>query len=221
MVEKRYESDLTRKEKRELEWKKIKGMSWKDRIGHIWAYYKPHMAVGIGIIAVLCLIGQMIYRSQFDTVFYAAILNGGMGDSAAMAEDFKEYIGDDDKYHEITIDSSMYFSGNDNEDYTSVMKLSTLIGAREVDAFIATKEEFDSYGKMDAFVPMDELLTQEQLEAYGDDVSEYGIHVESSSKLEEFGMTPGEDAYLAVFTYSENIDNAKSFIKYICEGGKS
>ena len=75
--------------------------------------------------------------------------------------------------------------------------------------------------KMDAFVPMDELLTEEQLEAYGDDVSEYGIHVKSSSKLEEFGMTPGEDAYLAVFTYSENIDNAKSFIKYICEGGKS
>ena len=221
MTEKRYESDLTSKEKRQLELEKIKGMSWKDRIAYIWAYYKPHMAVGIGIIAVLCLIGQMIYRSQFDTVFYAEIMNGGAGDSAAMADDFKTYIGDEDKYHEITMDSSLFFTGDDSADYTSVMKFTTLIGAREVDAVIATKEEFESYVEMDAFVPMEELLTEEQMEMYGDSVSEYGIHVTSSSKLEEFGLTPGEDVYLAVFTYSEHIDNAKSFIKYICEGGKS
>ena len=221
MAEKRYESDLTRKEKRQLEWEKIKNMSWKDRIAHIWAYYKPHMAIGIAIIAILSVIGQMIYRSQFDTVFYATILNGGAGDSGAMAEDFKEYIGDNDKYHEITIDSSMFFSGDDSQDYTSVMKFTTLIGAREIDAVIATKEQFDKYMELDAFIPMDELLTEEQIEMYGDDVGEYAIHVRSSEKLEEFGMTPGEDAYLAVFVYTEQIYNAKSFIKYICEGGES
>ena len=75
--------------------------------------------------------------------------------------------------------------------------------------------------ELDAFIPMDELLTEEQIEMYGDDVGEYAIHVRSSEKLEEFGMTPGEDAYLAVFVYTEQIDNAKSFIKYICEGGES
>lgn len=221
MAEKRYESDLTRKEKRQLEWEKIKSMTWKGRISHIWAYYKPHMAVGIAIILVLCVIGQMIYRSQFDTVFYATILNGGAGDSGAMAEDFKEYIGDNDKYHEITIDSSMFFSGDDGQDYTSVMKFTTLIGAREIDAVIATKEQFDKYMELDAFIPMDELLTEEQIEMYGDDVGEYAIHIRSSEKLEEFGITTGDDAYLAVFVYTEQIDNAKSFIKYICEGGES
>lgn len=221
MTEKRYESDLTRKEKRQLEWEKIKNMSWKDRIAHIWAYYKPHMAVGLGIILVLCIIGQVIYRSQFETVFFAAILNAGMGDGEALAQDFKSYLGDDDKYHEVTVDSSMYFSGDEQSDYTSVMKITTLVGANEIDAIVATKDQFEKYREMNAFIPMDELLTEEQKSAYEDDLSEYGLHISSSSKLEEFGMTPGDDAYLAVFAYTEHIENAKSFITYIYEGGES
>lgn len=51
------------------------------------------MAVALGIILLIVFIGQMIYRSQFDTVFYAAIINGTAGDGEALAEDFKNYTG--------------------------------------------------------------------------------------------------------------------------------
>lgn len=221
MTEKRYESDLTAKEKRQLEWEKIKSMSWKDRISHIWAYYKPHMAVGLMIILALSVIGQSIYRSQFETVLSVAILNAGAGDVEAMAGDLKNYLGDEDKYHEISIDTSMFFTGDEQSDYTSVMKITTLVGAQEIDVILATEDQFGKYKEMDAFLPMDELLTEEQKSAYGDRVSDYGIRVESSSKLDEFGMTPGEDVYLAVLVYTEHVDYAKSFITYICEGGES
>lgn len=221
MTEKRYESDLTAKEKRQLEWEKIKSMSWKDRISHIWAYYKPHMAVGLMIILALSVIGQSIYRSQFETVLSVAILNAGAGDVEAMAEDLKNYLGDEDKYHEISIDTSMFFTGDEQSDYTSVMKITTLVGAQEIDVILATEDQFEKYKEMDAFLPMDELLTEEQKSAYGDRVSDYGIRVESSSKLDEFGVTPGEDVYLAVLVYTEHVDYAKSFITYICEGGES
>ncbi|MBS6194747.1 MAG: hypothetical protein KH828_04125 [Clostridiales bacterium] len=220
MTEKRYESDLTGKEKRQLEWQKIKGMRWKDRFSHIWAYYKPHMAVLLLIILAISVIGQMIYRSQFENVFSVAVLNGVMGDSEAMAEDFKAYLGDEDKYHEIMIDASMYFSGDDSADYTSVMKLTTLIGARELEAMIAPKDQFEHYRDMDAFLPMDELLTEEQMEAYGDDVSEYGLNVSGSPTLEKFGMGIGEDVWLGIMVNAEHKENAKEFITYIYEGGK-
>lgn len=221
MTEKRYESDLTAKEKRQLEWEKIKSMSWKDRISHIWAYYKPHMAVGLMIILALSVIGQSIYRSQFETVLSVAILNAGAGDVEAMAGDLKNYLGDEDKYHEISIDTSMFFTGDEQSDYTSVMKITTLVGAQEIDVLLATEDQFEKYKEMDAFLPMDELLTEEQKSAYGDRVSDYGIRIESSSKLDEFGVTPGEDVYLAVLVYTEHVDYAKSFITYICEGGES
>lgn len=218
MAEKRYESDLTKKEKRELEKQKLKSMSWKEKLGYIWAYYKPHMAVTLGIILLLSIVGQSIYRSRFETVFSVAILNGGMGDSEGMQADFKKYLGDEDKYHEIMVDSSMYFTGEDSADYTSVMKLTTLIGSNQIEAMVCTEDQYEKYSDLDAFIPMDELLGQEELEAYGSDVDKYGILVNDSPKLTEFGMETGSgDAYLAVFAYTEHLDNAKAFIKYMKE----
>ena len=217
MAEKRYESDLTGKEKRHLEWEKIKGMTWKQRIGHNWTYYKIHMAVLIGVLLVIGVIGQIIYNSRFETVFQAAILNGGTGDAESMTEDFKEYLGDGDKYHEIVLDSSMYFVGDESADMTSVMKLTTLIGAQELDAIVCEQSQYDKYVDLDAFVPMNELLTDEQMQEYGDDVLEYAIRVDGSEKLKEFGLDVNQPAYLAVFVNAEHQDNAKEFIRYLKE----
>ena len=172
MEQKRYESDMTPKEKRELERKKLKQMTAGQKLEYIWAYYKPHMAVVLGIILLIVFIGQMLYRSQFDTVFYAAIINGTAGDGETLAEDFKNYTGDTDKYHEYTIDNSMYLM-KDQEDYQMVMKLSTIIGAQQVDVLIAPEYKFQEYVEQNGFYPMSELLTDEQQEAYKDDLTEY------------------------------------------------
>ena len=42
MEQKRYESDMTPKEKRELEKKKLKQMTFPQKVEYIWAYYKLH-----------------------------------------------------------------------------------------------------------------------------------------------------------------------------------
>ena len=57
MEQKRYESDMTPKEKRELERKKLKQMTAGQKLEYIWAYYKPHMAVALGIILLIVFIG--------------------------------------------------------------------------------------------------------------------------------------------------------------------
>ena len=217
MAEKRYESDLTGKEKRQMEWQKIKGMGWKERIGYIWTYYKVHMALVLAACLLIGLIGQIIYNSQFDTIFYAAVLNGGIGDAEGMQDDFKAYLGDDNEYHETTFDSSMFFTGDDTKDTAGVMKLTTLIGAQELDAMVCDERQYEKYADLDAFIPMDEILTQEQMEAYGDDVEEYGIRVDGSEKLQEFGLDVNQPGYLAVFAYSEHVDNAREFITYLKE----
>ena len=134
-----------------------------------------------------------------------------------MSEDFKAYLGDDDKYHEIVLDSSMYFTGDESADMTSVMKLTTLIGAQELDAMICEQSQYDKYVDLDAFVPMDELLTQEQIQAYGDDVLEYAVRVDGSEKLQAYGLDVNQPAYLAVFVNSEHQDTAKEFISYLKE----
>ena len=51
-MEKRYESDMTRKEKRQNELKKLKSMTFKQKAAYIWEYYKGVFA---GII-IACVI---------------------------------------------------------------------------------------------------------------------------------------------------------------------
>ena len=66
------------------------------------------------------------------------------------------------------------------------MKLTTLIGAQELDVLVAPEEQFNHYTEMEAFFPMDEILTEEEKEAYGDAVTEYGICIGNTEKLQEF-----------------------------------
>lgn len=71
----------------------------------------------------------------------------------------------------------------DQEDYQMVMKLSTIIGAQQVDVLIAPEYKFQEYAEQDGFYPMSEL-TDEQQEAYKDDLTEYGLHVGDSKVLQ-------------------------------------
>ena len=49
----KHETDLTKKEKRELEKMKLASMGWKGKLQYIWAYYKPQMAAIVAVIAIL------------------------------------------------------------------------------------------------------------------------------------------------------------------------
>ena len=218
MTEKRYESDLTAKEKRQLEWKKIKNMNWKQRIEHIWLYYKVHMILLLVFISLIAVIVQGIENSRYETMLNVTIINSGIHDPDGLEKDFKEYIGDEEKYHEYVVDANYYLTGDQANDYNYVIKLSTMIGAQEIDVFIANKEEYDKYNKMDAFIPMDQLLTPEQIKDFGADVGENYLHFTESEKLQKYGLFPGNDYYLAIFVYSEQIEYAKKFINFAFGG---
>ena len=71
-MEKRYESDMTRKEKRQNELKKLKSMPFKQKAAYIWEYYKGVFA-GIIIACVIISIGvQMFQNSQLKSLLSIA-----------------------------------------------------------------------------------------------------------------------------------------------------
>ncbi len=215
MVNKRYESDLTSKEKRKLEWEKLKSLHGKDRVAHIWTYYKTQMFLALLVIAVLYAAGKTIYRMQFNTVFYAIFVNSDYGDEEAMEVDFKSYLNDDDKFHEIVIDRGFYFTGDDAQDYGYQIKLQALITGEHVDVMVADKDTFEKYAEGEAFTPMVKLLSDEDLEKYEDDLEPYGIRIRNSEVLEQFGFEMGDEVYLGVFYYAPYPENAVEFIKYL------
>ena len=77
------------------ELKKLKGMTWGQRLGYIWDYYKPLMAAILAVILVIS-IGVSIYRNmQINHLLnvYFVNCNSTELDAQAITDDFAEYIG--------------------------------------------------------------------------------------------------------------------------------
>ena len=117
----RYESDMTRKEKMQLEKEKLSKMNFKEKLAYIWEYYK---AVIFGIIAVIFIIGTIVNIHEnakyYDLVSIAVVDYAGLQDVSPIEEDLKEALGTGDKYEKVSIDTSYSFGENlENADYNS------------------------------------------------------------------------------------------------------
>ena len=60
----KHETDLTKKEKRELEKMKLASMGWKGKLQYIWAYYKPQMAAIVAVIAIALFCKRSLRKFQ-------------------------------------------------------------------------------------------------------------------------------------------------------------
>ena len=136
--QKKHESDMTKKEKRELEREKLASMGGSEKAEYILSYYKFHIAAVAGLIVLIVGIGMWIDSFRNETMLYAAVINGKELD-AGMMEHFQAYRGDDNRRHKYVLDTSVAFLGQDSSgelDYASQMKMVTLTGAGTADVFI-------------------------------------------------------------------------------------
>ena len=108
--QKKHESDMTKKEKRELEREKLASMSGSEKTEYILSYYKFHIAAAAGLIVLIVGIGMWIDSFRNETMLYAAVINGKELD-AGMMEHFQAYREDDNRRHKYVLDTSVAFLG--------------------------------------------------------------------------------------------------------------
>ena len=78
MMQKKHESDLTRKEKWQLEREKVASMSWKKRIEYFFTYYKWVLVVAVAVIA-LGVFGVNWYKNlQKEELLNVVIVNSSV-----------------------------------------------------------------------------------------------------------------------------------------------
>ncbi len=147
---------------------KMKDKSFKEKLSYFWGYYKFHtLAVVALLIMVIWFVHDLV--SQKENAFYALLVNAG---GYHMAEDagneFAENAGIDLKQYDIKIDTSVIYDPGDfsQDSYYGAMKLSALLAAGEVDAFVSTENTFSNYALTDSFFHLDEVLTDEQIAVY-------------------------------------------------------
>jgi len=159
---------------------KLKGKGFKAHWDYFWEYYKlPTAAVIFCVILAVSVIRSMVTAKDtgFSAIFINAssmeLVGAGQGPIREIEEEFAAAAGIDTSEYEVSIDPTVYltpgFPGSQS-DYATIMKITTLISARELDVIAADAYYFTYYAKNMTFHDLREVYTQEELDAFGDRV---------------------------------------------------
>ena len=150
-----------------VEREKLKHMSFQDKLWYIWEYYKFHIAVVIGIIFILCIIGTSIYNSTIENSLYCIIINNQSNSEMnyeVLTQDFHDHMGFGKK-QEVHAES-IYITYGDvvsEFSYASMAKISAMIASKELDILITDKENFDRYSTMNGYADLEQVLPEDLL----------------------------------------------------------
>lgn len=91
------------------ELQKIKPLSFSDRLWYIWQYYKFHIAVCMGIIALICMLVTVITNAQKETVLSGIILNVEHNpvNASYLEDSYLDYLGESPKHAVVSLRTDM------------------------------------------------------------------------------------------------------------------
>ena len=214
------------------ELKKLKGMTWGQRLGYIWDYYKPLMAAILAVILVIS-IGVSIYQNmQINHLLnvYFVNCNSAEMDAQAVTDDFAEYIGGIGEKDEILIDTSTVLDAEDTSQYSmaSQMKITAVAAAGDIDVAVFDAEQYEKYRDGYGLEDLSNVLSEEQLSRW-EDALVYGkdeetgeeipvaLDVQKVSLIEKYDVYNGEKAYAAVMANSSHTDMSAKFLEYLMQ----
>lgn len=193
----KYESDLTKQEKRQLEREKLSKMNFPQKVDYIWTYYKILLFIPLAIFAAVYF-GYHIYLSSHENVLLNVAIVGGnslaQNQILNLESDIGELLGAEGKFDVVRVQASI--PENTTSDVNGNMALTTLIGADAIDVLICPKATYNDYKKQNGF--KDGAL----------------LYKNSGFILDSFGVLY-DDVYIAVLSNVRHSEAAQTFMEYV------
>ncbi|MDD3279426.1 MAG: hypothetical protein PHG16_11195 [Lachnospiraceae bacterium] len=219
VVRHRYESDMTRQERRQVEKEKLSSMNWKGKVGYLWTYYKYVLVIAIGVIIAITIIAQTVENAKYKDILSVAVNQPGVTfDNDVFTETVNQAIGTGEKYDRVSVDSSYSMADAESADYNMVMKFTTVVAAQSIDVFFTNEDIYSHYNDQGMFKDLSEILTPEECAQYGISKGDTYLDVSDSEWMKSMGIADYKPVYLTVIANSEHTDKIKEFIKLVEEG---
>lgn len=214
-MEKRYESDMTRKEKWEKEIKKLKAMSFKEKVEHIFTYYKPWFATLAAIIVVIYMGVQMYEGSKEVELLSIAVVDSMLdqdGNRERLQQDLLEFLGTGDKYERVPLDTS----ATSIEDYGAMTKMMVVMASGTTDILISSQVTYDHYKAQDAFLSWEDVLGDEYSK-YEQYMTDGAIDLSKCPKWETYNLTYYKPVYATVVASTKRPESCAKFVEFITQ----
>lgn len=212
-MDKKYESDLTSKEKQELEIAKLKNLKGKKRIQYLWNYYKFVLAIVMVLILVFSA-GLTIYRNlQRKPVLAMVIIDADRADTRKydeLEQQLLKALNPSQKGAEVLVDTA----ASSREDANSVMNTTIKLSiAEENDVVICNQETYHKYQQEGAFTDWEEVLG-DQYKNYLPYMKDGMLDLSLSQTWNSGGYAVYAPAYMCVLSHSKRQDAVNTAVAY-------
>jgi hypothetical protein len=148
----------------------LKQLSLKKRIEYIWDYYKLHIIGGVFCIYLAVSLLSGIYKNSQIQLNVLMINTFSYLDYNA--DPFKEFLSSTG--HKVTENSVVFedllFTGDESYDYQTSQKFMVLLASGGSEIIFGNGELFDSCVEQGAFMDLRDILSNELLERYSEDL---------------------------------------------------
>ncbi len=216
-------------------------MTFKEKVNHLWTYYKSTLLIAVIAIAVLSVVFTSIINANSD------IIVSGVAVNVYLSEEGKQYLGDD--YYNKVYDGS----GLEKVDFSemplydlsdaehaqdteyAIMALAALISEGELDYMIVDQSALTSFIKYEKILQdLRNLFPQEELDKLGNKVAhmrqeEDGEDIPIAFDISDLpfildntqqGGNPEKPIYLIFTLNSPREDACRAIYQYILDWKK-
>jgi hypothetical protein len=169
----------------------MKDMTFGEKIGHLWEYYKWFAIVGIALIIATVSVVFSVLENSKELAYGGKIVNLAITEEGEhyLKEGWFEAQGGDSENQRIELETLLIPNLNDaayNENAAATAtKLVTTITMGEVDYVLADLDTIIFLCRDGSFSPLNDVLTAEQLQqfegklfAYKSDTEEYWVAID-------------------------------------------
>ena len=147
----------------------LRPMSWRDRIDHIWTYYKEIILIGAVVIILLAsIVGNALKpRLEVRMSGYLANITLSEDGSAYLKENYLSHLGGSADSQTVILNST-FFGGEDyltsmEANYNAALAPVLQVTAQEVDYMLLDEVALEFYMNKAFFMDLRQLLNEEEL----------------------------------------------------------
>jgi len=208
---------------------KLKDMTFKEKAGYIWEYYKIPIIATIAVVLIVYSLINTIWihppkKSYLTMAFYSSYvddatlssLSGQLGDALMTPEELLTY--------EVTGIDFNINSGDSQMDMANTEKFMAMIAAHEIDLIIFSKTDLEAMAAQETLAPIKDYLPDSLPSGISDKLAaapdvngvqtDFAIQLDGSKFFESNGFST-DGLYMAVIVNTSNQDNVKNAIAYI------
>lgn len=209
------EADLTKKEKRQIEREKLKGMGTGKKLQYIWMYYKVHMLCVVLAIGAVCLGVNLYQHAKMETVLSIAVVNAGDFTADEVEKNILDLLNTDNKYAQVSVAQNLMTDETGEDfDYYARIAYVTEIQSATVDVLIMPKELYEHEKDSGMYADLRETFGDEVFESLGA-VDDQHLELDGNSSVaQEFGLRY-DPVCICLPGNVKNKDNALKWIQSV------